>query len=59
MSLGDGPISLSELLLEVDRLESELKELGREAQRGGDFVHHLEDIVEREKQVVDKQSCVE
>ena len=48
MSGGCGPISLSELLAEVDRLERELKELGREAQRGGDFVHHLEEIVERD-----------
>ena len=34
-------VSLSQLLAEVDRLEREMKELGREAQRGGDFVHQL------------------
>ena len=47
MSVGCGPVSQSELLSEVDRLERGLKELGREAKRGGDFVHHLEEIVER------------
>ena len=46
---GDRPsISLPELLAEVDRLERELKELGREAQRGEDFVRQLVEIVERD-----------
>ena len=41
-------VSLSQLLAEVDRLERELKKQGREAQRGGDFVHQLQEIVKRD-----------
>ena len=41
MSGAQTGVSLSQLLAEVDRLERELKELGREAQRGGDYVHQL------------------
>jgi chromosome segregation ATPase len=46
-------VSLSQLLAEVDRLESELKKLGREAQRGGDFVHQLQEIVEKDTKRVE------
>ena len=57
MSGARAGVSLSQLLAEVDRLERELKELGREAQRGGDFVHQLQEIVERDtKWVVDIES---
>ena len=46
-------VSLSQLLAEVDRLERELKKQGREAQRGGDFVHQLQEIVERDTKRVE------
>ena len=41
-------VSLAQLLAEVDMLEKELKDLSREAQRGGDFVQQLEEIVARD-----------
>ena len=53
MSGARAAVSLSQLLAEVDRLERELKELGREAQRGGDFVHQLQEIVERDTKRVE------
>ena len=34
-------------------MERELKELGREAQRGGDFVHQLQEIVKRDTKRVE------
>ena len=34
-------------------MERELKELGREAQRGGDFVHQLQEIVEEDNKRVE------
>ena len=37
-------VSISQLLAEVDILE---RELSREAQRGGDFVHQLQEVVKR------------
>ena len=46
-------VSLSQMLAEVDRLERELKEQGREAQSGGDFVHQLQEIVERDTKRVE------
>ena len=49
MSTARATVSLSQLLAEVDRLERELKELGREAQRGGDVVHQLQEIIVRDE----------
>ena len=46
-------VSLSQLLAEVDMLERELKKQGREAQRGGDFVHQLQEIVEEDNKRVE------
>ena len=37
----------------MDRLERELKELGSEVQRGGDYVHQLQEIVERDTKRVE------
>ena len=48
MSGARAGVSLSQLLSEVDRLERVLKELGSEVQRGGDFVHQLQEIVKRD-----------
>ena len=41
-------VFLAQLLAEVDMLERELKDLSREAQRGGDFVRQLEEIAARD-----------
>jgi hypothetical protein len=53
MSGGRATVCASQLLAEVDRLEREMKELGREAQRGGDFVHQFQEIVERDTKGVE------
>ena len=47
-------VSLAQLLAEVDMLEKELKDLSREAQRGGDFVQQLEEIVDRDVKHVEE-----
>ena len=46
--------TLSQLLAEVDKLENELKDLSREAQRGGNVVQQLEEIVERDVKYVEE-----
>ena len=53
MSGAQAGVSLSQLLSEVDRLERVLKELGSEVQRGGDYVHQLQEIVERDTKRVE------
>ena len=57
MSGANGSISLSELLVEVDRLKRELQDLGKEHQR--DYVQPLEEIVEKGRGdvVSDQQDC--
>ena len=41
------------LVAEVDRLEREVKELGREARHGVNVVHQLLEIIERDKKRVE------
>ena len=41
------------LVAEVDRLEREVKELGREARRGVNVVHQLLEIIERDEKRVE------
>ena len=42
------------LVAEVDRLEREVKELGREARRGVNVVHQLLEIIERDEKRVEE-----
>ena len=42
------------LVAEVDRLEREVKELGREAQRGVNVDHQLLEIIERDEKRVEE-----
>ena len=42
------------LVAEVDRLEREVKELGREARRGVNVVHQLMEIIERDEKRVEE-----
>ena len=49
----DHQFTLSQLLAEVDKLENELKDLIREAQRGGNVVQQLEEIVARDVKYVE------
>ena len=50
----DPRLSFSQLLAEVDMLERELKDLSREAQRGGDFIQQLHEIVARDVKHVEE-----
>ena len=41
-------MSLSQLLAEVDKLEREIKLLNREAQKGEQYVHLMEEMIDRD-----------